>query len=204
MLYYIARTICLLFFKILFRYKSYGRQNLPAEGPYIIASNHLSFLDPIAVGLLTHRRVTFMAREDLYDNKIFARLIRNLETLPLDRERQDIKAIRQAFRLLERKRILGVFPEGRRSPDGQLGKPLMGIEVLARRAKVKVIPVYLEGTNLVLPLKARFIRLKKIRAFVGEIIEPIEDDAPGILIQKIWQQMQDLRDRADHIKKGKF
>jgi 1-acyl-sn-glycerol-3-phosphate acyltransferase len=196
MFYVVARTICSLFFKILFSYKSYGLQNLPAEGPCIIASNHLSFLDPIAVGLLTHRRVSFMARRDLLDNKIFGLLIRNLETIPLNRNGQDIKAIRQALRLLEQERILCIFPEGRRSPDGNLGKPLQGVEVLAKKSQAKVVPVYLEGTNLALPLNACFIRLKKIRAFVGKPIEPETDKPSGELTKRIWQEMHRLREKA--------
>lgn len=196
MFYFIARTICLLFFKILFRYKIYGRENLPPRGPYIFASNHVSFLDPVAVGLLTHHKVIFMAREDLFDTKILGPLIRNLGVVPLNRDRQDIKAIRQALRSLKENKILGVFPEGRRSPDGELGEPLMGVEVLARKAQVKVVPVYVEGTNLALPLHSRFVRLKKIRAFLGKAIEPGTDAPSGELIQRIWQEIHRLRDRA--------
>ncbi len=199
MFYYVVRTICLVLFKILFRYRIHGKKNLPEHGAFIIASNHMSFLDPPAIGILTHRKVNFMARQDLFKNRIFGFLIKNLGAMPLDRDRHDIMAIRKAIRLLRQNKIVVVFPEGRRSPDGELGKPLSGVELLARKTKVGVLPVYLEGSERALPLHARFIRLKRIRAFVGRPVKPETDEPSGELIRRIWQEMHRLRDNASKL-----
>jgi 1-acyl-sn-glycerol-3-phosphate acyltransferase len=199
MFYYISRAVCFLFFKICFRYKVYGRENLPNEGAYIIASNHVSLLDPVAVGLLVHRRISFVAREDLFRNKIFGFILRQIGVIPLHRNRQDIKAIREALRRLREGGILVIFPEGTRSHDGSIGNFLSGIEVLARAAKARVVPVYLKDTNLALPRTAYFIRLKRIRALVGEVIEPMlfcDKDSGGVLIQKIRDEMRRLKSNA--------
>ncbi|MCX5656956.1 MAG: lysophospholipid acyltransferase family protein [Candidatus Omnitrophica bacterium] len=199
MFYYIARTICSLFFKICFRYKVCDRENLPNEGAYIIASNHVSLLDPVAVGLLVRRRVSFVAREDLFRNKIFGFILRQIGVIPLHRNRQDIKAIREALRRIREGGVLAIFPEGTRSRDGSIGNFLSGIEVLARAAQAKVVPVYLKDTNLALPRTAYFIRLKRIRALVGEVIEPelfCNKDSSGVLIQKVRDEMQRLKNNT--------
>ncbi|MFN7170305.1 MAG: lysophospholipid acyltransferase family protein, partial [Candidatus Omnitrophota bacterium] len=168
MFYSLIWWICYFLFKILFRYRIYGKKNLPQDESYIIASNHLSFLDPIALGLLTRKKINFLAREDLFNNRVFALLIGNLGAIPLKREKQDIRALRQGIKILQKNKILVVFPEGRRSLNGELGKPLAGVGFLAQMAKVKVVPVYLKGTNLALPVDAYFMRFKKISAFVGK------------------------------------
>ncbi|MCM8798252.1 MAG: 1-acyl-sn-glycerol-3-phosphate acyltransferase, partial [Candidatus Omnitrophica bacterium] len=70
MFYYLIWWICYFVFKILFRYQIFGKEHLPREGPYIIAANHLSFLDPVALGLVTRKKLNFLAREDLFNNRI--------------------------------------------------------------------------------------------------------------------------------------
>ena len=192
MFYQVAWWVCFFLFKILFRYKIYGKSKLPKEGPYIMASNHLSYLDPICIGLLIRKRLNFLAREDLFRNKIFAWLIKNLGAIPLDREKQDIRALKEGLRVLKKKKILVIFPEGRRSLDGELGKPLEGVGFLAHLAKVKVVPIYLEGTNLALPINAYFIRLKKISCFVGNPVEP-DDYSAEKITELTWEEISRLK-----------
>lgn len=201
MFYSLARWICYLIFKIFFRYSIYGQNNIPREGPYIIASNHLSYLDPIALGILTKERLNFIARQDLFKNSFFALLIRSLGAVPLDREKYDIKAMRRAIKILEDKKNLVIFPEGKRSLDGELSKPLLGVGLLARITRTKVVPVYLEGTNRALPVNAIFIRFKKIRAFVGEPVEPDELSAEEI-VDLVWERIYSLKERAKNLKNG--
>jgi len=195
MLYYLLYPIGYLLFKFFFRFQIYGRKNLPLSGPYIIASNHLSFIDPILIGLLKFGKLNFIAKEELFHNKIFGTLIRILGAFPLGREGREVRAVREALCRLKAGKILVVFPEGTRSPDGKLGRPLRGVGLLAKRAKVKVVPVYLEGSDLALPLKAYFIRFKKIRVFVGRPIDP-DFFEPDILTQKIWEEMERLENKA--------
>ncbi|MCM8784289.1 MAG: 1-acyl-sn-glycerol-3-phosphate acyltransferase [Candidatus Omnitrophica bacterium] len=195
MFYCVSRWLCYVIFKIFFRYRIYGKNNLPQRGPYIIASNHSSYLDPIAIGILTPTPLNFMAREDLFRNRVFALIIRNLNSIPLDRERQDIKALRRGIKVLKKGGNLVIFPEGRRSLNGELGNPLLGVGFLAQVANTKVVPVYLEGTNLALPVNACFIRFKKIRAFVGEPVDPDNRTAEEI-VSLVWERVRLLKERA--------
>ncbi|MCM8766355.1 MAG: 1-acyl-sn-glycerol-3-phosphate acyltransferase [Candidatus Omnitrophica bacterium] len=200
MFYYLIWWICYFVFKILFRYQIFGKEHLPREGPYIIAANHLSFLDPVALGLVTRKKLNFLAREDLFNNRIFALLIRSLGAIPLKREYQDIGALRQGIRILKKNKILVVFPEGKRALNGELGKPLLGVGFLAQQTKVKVVPVYLKGTDLALPVGACFIRLKQISAWIGKPVEPDSHPVEKI-VELLWERLRNLSGEAKNLKK---
>lgn len=200
MFYYLIWWICYFVFKILFRYQIFGKEHLPREGPYIIAANHLSFLDPVALGLVTRKKLNFLAREDLFDNRLFALLISSLGAIPLKREYQDIGALRQGIRILKKNKILVVFPEGKRALNGELGKPLPGVGFLAQQTKVKVVPVYLKGTDLALPVGACFIRLKQISAWIGKPVEPDSHPAEKI-VELLWERLRNLSGEAKNLKK---
>jgi 1-acyl-sn-glycerol-3-phosphate acyltransferase len=171
--YSIAKTFLFIIFKILFRFQVFGKNNLPKEGGFIIASNHTSFLDPIVLGLISSRRLNFLAREGLFHNKSFALLISNLGAIPLKEDsKQDIRAFRKAFDILAKKKCLVVFPEGSRSLNGKLQRMHSGVGFLAIRSQCPVVPILIVGTEKALPVKAKFIRPKKITAYVGKILFP--------------------------------
>ena len=198
MFYPLAWWVCFFIFKLFFRYKIYGKENLPKEKPYIIASNHLSYLDPICIGLLTKEKLNYLAREDLFKNRLFSWLIRKFGAIPLDREKQDIRALRKGLKILKEKKILVLFPEGRRSLDGELKNPLPGVGFLAERAKVKVVPVYLKGTDLALPVHAYFIRFKRISSFVGKAVEPDGYSAEKIT-ELTWNEVRRLEEESKNL-----
>ena len=106
MFYLIFRLIILLFFKILFRLKVYGRSNVPKEGAFILASNHSSYLDPPAVGVASPRVLHFMARHDLFNNWAFGMLIRALNAFPVKRGGIDPSAFKEAIERLKKGEVL--------------------------------------------------------------------------------------------------
>ncbi|MCM8799010.1 MAG: 1-acyl-sn-glycerol-3-phosphate acyltransferase, partial [Candidatus Omnitrophica bacterium] len=138
--------------------------------------------------------------EDLFNNRIFALLIRSLGAIPLKREYQDIGALRQGIRILKKNKILVVFPEGKRALNGELGKPLLGVGFLAQQTKVKVVPVYLKGTDLALPVGACFIRLKQISAWIGKPVEPDSHPVEKI-VELLWERLRNLSGEAKNLKK---
>lgn len=175
MLYYIAKFILYLLFKILFRLQSFGKNNFPQKGGFIIASNHLSFLDPIAVGLVSFRKVKFLARDDLFNNKAFAFLLKSLGAIPIKKGgAANIKPLKKALQILGEKHGIVIFPEGTRSQSGELQKMYNGIGFLAIKSNCPVIPVLIVGTDKVLPIKAKFARLRKIMVYVGHPIVPLQ------------------------------
>lgn len=130
----------------LFRAKVYGKENIPEKGPYIVAPNHTSFWDPPFVGWAMYPVETyFLAKIDLFQhNKLFGALIRWLHAIPLDRE-NSLKGLRQGLKLLKEGKVLVVFPEGtrNRTKDKVLLPLKEGVALLALKAKVNILPVFL-------------------------------------------------------------
>lgn len=172
MLYTILRLIGSAVFIIFFRLKVEGKENIPKRGPFILASNHLSFLDPIALGVASPRKLNFIARHDLFSFRFFGWLIAHLGAFPIKRDRPDLWAIREGLRRLHKGEALVLFPEGTRNPDGVLGEGHSGVGWLALKANVPICPVFIEGTERALPIHAKFIKPKKVYIRFGIPIPP--------------------------------
>lgn len=171
MIYYISRNILWLLFKIFFGYKVKYADRIPKAGPFIIAGNHFSFLDPAAAGCVTRRQVHFLARADLFDNTFFNWWGRAVGAIPIKRGRFDISAIKGTLDCLNRGGIVALFPEGTRSKDGIIKEPKAGVGFVAAKAGVPVVPVFIKGSNKALPTHAMFIRFKPIEARVGKPVD---------------------------------
>lgn len=159
--YIFCRFILFLIFKSLFFFKSSGRENLPKKGGCIIASNHLSYLDPIVLSLGSTRMLTFMAKKELFRNPFFSWLITALNSFPLERGSADLKSIRFAINKLKQEGTLIIFPEGTRSTSGQINEGQGGVSMLAAKAKVPVVPTLIMGTDIALAAGS-----KKVKFFV--------------------------------------
>ncbi|MCM8762932.1 MAG: 1-acyl-sn-glycerol-3-phosphate acyltransferase [Candidatus Omnitrophica bacterium] len=166
MLYRILRLICVLIFKIFFRIKVSGRNNIPKKGGFILASNHLSFLDPVVLGVAAVRQLNFFARHDLFKNPFFSWLISSLGAFPVVRDTADKSALKEALRRLQDGKALVVFPAGTR---GGL-EPQPGIGFLATKAEVPVIPAFIQGTEKALPKGTTSIKFTPLAVRFGEPI----------------------------------
>ena len=145
MFYTFARELVRFIYRIVFKITVIGAENIPAEkGGYIIASNHVSNNDPPVVGITFRGKYNFMAKEELFKNPLFAWLIRKLGAFPVKRGAKDTSAIDNALKGLENGRIFVIFPEGTRSKDGELGRAKSGVTIIAARAKVPVVPVFIK------------------------------------------------------------
>lgn len=120
---------------------------MPAEGPVIVAANHLSNLDPVVVGCLFRRNITFLAKAELFRIPVLKTVIKVLGAVPLHRGRSDIAAMRTAMEVLREGRVLCLFPEGTRSRTGELLPLKQGVAMLAWKSGAPVLPVALWGTN---------------------------------------------------------
>ena len=130
---------------LFFGYRSYGVRNVPRSGPVILASNHQSFIDPVVVGVALTRRIHSMARGSLFRTPFLGYMIRWLSAFPLERGAPDIKAMRQALKVLANGRQLLLFPEGTRTGDGRIGPLHRGLALLAARSGASVVPVLIDG-----------------------------------------------------------
>jgi len=144
--------------KRIFRPKVEGAEHIPAQGPAIIASNHLSYADWIFMPLVVRRRVTFVAKSDYFVGAGIKGLLqrgffKGTGQVPIDRSGGSASegAIRAGMKVLERGELFGIYPEGTRSHDGKLYKGRTGVARLALEAKVPVIPCGVIGTDVVAP-----------------------------------------------------
>lgn len=168
MIYFISRNILKLLFKIFFRLKIIGAENCPKNGPLIIAPNHASFLDPLIAGFAVPRALNFMARDSLFRNRIFGKILMSVNAVPLKREGADSEAMRIAIAKLCQGKAVLIFPEGTRSKDGSLGTPKAGIGFLAVSSGASILPCYIKGSMDALPRRAVFPKFKKISVYVGK------------------------------------
>lgn len=167
LIYSASRLLCLGIAKAFHRLHVEGEEQVPWTGPAILAANHVSFIDPIIVGVSVRRPVHFMAKEELFRFRPFGRFLRALQAFPVNRRRLDLQAMNQAISLLEQGQIVVIFPEGTRGDGMHLGAAKPGIGLIAARSGAPVIPVFHRGTERVLPRGAWFPRPHRITVKFG-------------------------------------
>ncbi len=162
----------------LFDFESYNADAVPQSGSFILASNHASFLDPPLVGIDLPRRIYFLARDTLFKGP-FAWLLPRIGSAPVARGSSDLKAIRRTLDLLAEQHGLVLFPEGTRSPDGQLQPAKAGVGMIACRAAVPVLPCRVFGSFEALNRKMKYPRAgQRIEVVYGQPLLPTAYD-PG-------------------------
>ena len=150
MLYsFLKRIVAVLFW--IGRVKVEGRENFPSEGAVILAGNHMGFWDPVVVAAFVDRPIHFMAKEELFEHVLLAKLLRKLNAFPVKRGSPDRTALKTALRILEEDKVLGMFPEGTRSKTGELSKPQHGIAILVLKSRAPIVPVMPIGTRKIFP-----------------------------------------------------
>lgn len=146
-LYRVGQAVCRPIMKVFYRYKFINNNSIPHEGAYIIASNHMSFSDPVLLGLGQRRRLFFMAKQELFKNKFFAGLIRALGAFPVERGAGDGKAIKTGENLIKEGNVMTIFIEGGRTKTGEFMRPRSGCALVAQQMQVPVIPACITITG---------------------------------------------------------
>jgi 1-acyl-sn-glycerol-3-phosphate acyltransferase len=129
-----------------FRGEVAGTGNFPVDGPFLIASNHASHLDPPLVGCQVPRQMRFFARKSLWNNPTLGWWMNQVETIPVERDSGDIGAIKRVLQALKENRAIVLFPEGTRSLDGHLQKAKAGVGLMACKTGVPVVPCRVYGS----------------------------------------------------------
>lgn len=145
MLYHFGKLICSILFRPYYRIKMEGKENIPKTGPVIICSNHISNLDPPIVGVTSPRTIYFMAKEELFKNKIIGGILKRVHAFPVKRGMRDRQALRDGLAVLKEGQTLGLFPEGTRSKTGEIGKGLAGAGFFAMKSNATIIPCAIVG-----------------------------------------------------------
>ena len=128
-----------------FSFRVKGRENVPQSGPLMVIANHASFFDPVAVGVAVRRHLVFLARKTLFRNPLFGGLISSFNAVPIDQEGVGKEGIKTILHQLRQQSAVLVFPEGERTPDGNMVPLRPGIHLLMRRAESLILPVGVAG-----------------------------------------------------------
>ncbi|TQJ32381.1 1-acyl-sn-glycerol-3-phosphate acyltransferase [Microbacterium sp. SLBN-146] len=164
--------------KAIFRPWIVGRRNVPPTGAAILASNHLSFVDSIFLPLMIDRPVSFLAKSDYFTGKglkgwatrVF---FKATGQLPIDRSggKASEASLNTGLQVLGRGDLLGIYPEGTRSPDGKLYRGRTGIARMALEAHVPVVPVVMVDTDTMMPIGTRIPRVARVGVVIGEPLD---------------------------------
>ena len=197
--------LCYLFFKVFYRFKVVGLENY-RPGAAIIAVNHTSFLDPPAAAAASPDEIHFLARDSLFKNKLFGKLIYKLNAHQVAHGIAEHRLFKQIAALLDEGKKVLLFPEGTRSESGEIGKLMPGIAFLANYSKVRIIPVYVHGAHKAWGVKSRWPKLfGKITVMFGEPIEAErfarhgKKEAVRAILKSVSDAFETLKKRSDNL-----
>lgn len=179
MAYFILKTFVLgPLLRVLFRPWVRGIENIPGSGAAILASNHLSFSDSIFLPLMSRRPVVFLAKSEYFTGKglkgaLTRWFFKSTGQLPIDRSggKASEASLNTGLGVLSQGQVLGIYPEGTRSPDGRLYRGRTGIARMVLEAKVPVIPVAMIDTEKVQPIGQRMPKIRRIGIVVGQPLD---------------------------------
>jgi len=194
-MYRCGKVIAWFLSSVCFRVKRSGRENIPDKGPVILICNHISMMDVACIYAQTRRRVWFMAKKEIFENKLFGAVCRAFGAFPIDRGEADIVGIRTAMKHLKDGDLLCIFPEGTRNKKRE--EPLLelhdGVAMLALRCNAQIVPSWIDG---------HYDPIRRIRILTGEkmdlsayadIRKPTSDDISR-LNEEIRQALLKCRD----------
>ncbi|MBQ3151018.1 MAG: 1-acyl-sn-glycerol-3-phosphate acyltransferase [Clostridia bacterium] len=127
--------------KFIFKTTLIGVENVPKDGKFIFASNHITMLDPVFIATLCPRTLYFMAKQELFKNGFVRWFLTNMNAFPINRDGYDTRSMDYAERLLSEGNAIGIFPEGTRQKSRRPGRAKAGVAVLAKATKASVVPV---------------------------------------------------------------
>ncbi len=195
--YYIFKVIFHIFYRLFFRYEVEGAENIPQEGGVIIASNHLSYLDPPLIGIAIKRRATYMAKSSLFHNPLISWFVR-MFSIPVDRGAAKPSTIKTAVNALRQGKLLVIFPEGGRRRGDNPAEGRRGVGMLAALGRVPVVPAYIEGTDRALPVGAILIRPAKVKIRFGMPLKIEEAERTKDFQKRVTDEvMKRIRGLAD-------
>ncbi|NLK01328.1 MAG: 1-acyl-sn-glycerol-3-phosphate acyltransferase [Clostridia bacterium] len=168
---------------------------MPPKGPVVVMANHVSLWDPMALAVPFDRKIYYMAKEELFSYPVFGTILRRLGAFPVKRGNLDRAALRNAMGVLRGDEVLGIFPEGERSPTGELQEFKPGALSLAIKCNAMILPVGLVGTRKI--FSGGWFRPFKVN--IGKPIDPkklMGGDGKGMdqegLTEKVWEEIARL------------
>ena len=189
MIYSITCFVLRILFRVLFRFKMYGVENIPKEGSCIIAPNHVSYLDPIAVGAFIRRPFNYIAKKELFKNRFFRWYFKRLRIIPVDREGSPYSGMKQVVKKIREGNPVVIYPEGTRSDGKSFLEPETGAAYLALKFNLPIVPAYVKGTDKALPRGAHWIKMNPVIVYYGK---------PKVYAMSAGMQKDDVYKKVSH------
>ena len=200
--YFLGCVLINLMLRIFWRFRKGGQEFIPKKGGVIIASNHAAYVDPPFLGAACSRELCYLAKSELFNNRLFGWLLRKYNAFPITRGSFDRKGISQAAELLKQGKALLLFPEGTRSRDGNFLEPKLGVGKIAKEAGVPIVPAYIANSK---ELLLTFLKRKKLVILFGSPIlkswlEKIPKDKEGYkrIGQEIMCRIKMLKGKVEN------
>ena len=160
MLYTFVKSMFRVYFALFYKVRTEGLENIPKTGPLLMCANHPTGLDMFLIGTrIPKRQVHYMAKAELFRNKILAFLLKHVGAFPVSRGKGDVGSVKTAYKLLEDGKIVGVFPEGTRTKKKDIKKRKAGAALFALHSNAQILPVAIDG---------EYKLFKKVRVVFGE------------------------------------
>jgi 1-acyl-sn-glycerol-3-phosphate acyltransferase len=193
LLYNIAKFIANVIFRLVFFIDVKGKKNIPKEGRIILCFNHISNLDPVILGMSLPRQIHYMAKKELFQNKILGKIVRMLGAFPVDRKSADLSAIRAALKVLKNEDCLGIFPEGTRVREEKIDNAKPGIALISIKGKAPIVPIF---------IKSKYKPFSRVTIIIGEPMylnefdgKKLSTDEYKALSQKIMKTIYSLKNK---------
>jgi 1-acyl-sn-glycerol-3-phosphate acyltransferase len=174
--YWFFASLARLLARLFFRYRIIHRERLPETGGIILASNHQSYFDPPLVGICSRRAVYYLARKTLMDWPFFGPMFPDMNVIPVDRDGNDMSALKTVIRKIREGGGVVLFPEGTRSPDGNLQPAQAGVGLVIAKTLAPVVPMRIFGSYEAFPRGSKGVKFHPIRVVVGEPIVFTKED----------------------------
>jgi 1-acyl-sn-glycerol-3-phosphate acyltransferase len=174
--YWFFKNLAKLLAKIFFRFRVIHPERLPQTGGLILAANHQSYFDPPLVGICSKRAVHYLARKTLMEWPFFGPLFPDMNVIPVDRDGNDMSALKTVIRKIKDGEGVVLFPEGTRSRDGNLQPGQAGVGLVIAKTLAPVVPVRIFGSYEAFPRGSKGVKLHPIRVVVGEPIHFTKED----------------------------
>ncbi|MHB0936499.1 MAG: lysophospholipid acyltransferase family protein [Armatimonadota bacterium] len=167
MFYQLGKFFCWCIVKFFGRLKVIGAEHIPATGGVMLASNHVSYIDPPLVGVGSPRPVWFMGKSELFANPVVNWIFRNVHAFPVKRGAVDREALKTVHGLLTSGKALTIFIEGGTSPDGRLQPPSLGPAMMALRAGAPIVPTAVINSDHLLPRHGKWLKFARVTVVYG-------------------------------------
>lgn len=175
-----------VFLRVLYRVEVEGLENVPMEGRLVICANHANNLDPLLVSIVFPRQISWMAKKELFKNKVLGNILKKLGVFAVDRDSTDISAVKNSLRILKDGGVLGIFPEGTRVKGFDINNAKAGIGLLAAKSKSVVLPIYIDSN---------YKLFKQVKLIIGKPIDLSQEESKDYaeISKNILRSIYDLK-----------